>query len=184
MYYPVLIKLNISTMRNVTICLIGIVRRLIFVPSINFPILILLIVFLLQSCNSTPKTREEQYTEIEKQEITLTYLVNDHKIYYHRTDGAILFGENPKMKVYCSVTNTSDYGGVFKLYAKLSSQGSVIDFENEQYIGAGSTVELSEEKEINPYSFETNVEVGDWGIIAPTKTVDVEVIKYRTVKIE
>ena len=140
---------------------------------------------MLYSCSdSKPKTRQEQYTEIEKQEITLTYLVNDNKIHTHRTDGAILFGNKPKMKVYCSVTNTSDYGGVFKLYAKLTSQGGVLDFENEQYISAGSTVELSEEKEINPYSFETNVEVGDWGIIAPTKTVDVEVIKYRTVKIE
>jgi len=159
--------------------------RLIFVISRNYHILMLLIVFLFQSCgNSAPKTREEQYTEIEKQEITLTYLVNDNKIYSHRTDGAILFGENPKMKVYCSVTNTSDYSGVFKLYAKLTSQGNVIDFEDEKYIGAGSTVELSEEKEINPYSFETNVEFGDWGIIAPTKTVDIEVVKYRTVPIE
>lgn len=156
--------------------------RLTTAISHNYLFLMLLLIFFFQSCgNSAPKTREEQYTEIEKQEITLTYLINNNKIYYHRTTGAILFGENPKMKVYCSVTNTSEYSGVFKLYAKLTSQGNVIDFQNEQYIGAGSTIELSEEKVINPYSFETNVEVGDWGIIAPTKTVDVEVIKYRTV---
>ena len=147
-------------------------------------IIICICCFFLSCGSSTPRTREEQYTEIEKQEITLTYLVNNQNVYYQRTDGVLLFNENPKMKVYCSVTNTSDYGGVFKFYAKLTSQGNVIDFENEQYIGAGLTVELSEEKEINPYSFETNVEVGDWGIIAPTKTVDVEVIKYRTVEIE
>jgi hypothetical protein len=184
MYYSVLIKHNINTMRNDTIYFIGIVRRLIYVPSNYFSILILLIVFLIQSCNSTPKTREEQYTEIEKQEITLTYLVNNNKIYSHRTEGAILFGDNPKMKVYCNVTNTSDYGGVFKLYAKLTSQGNEINFQDEQYVGAGSTVEFSEEKEINPFSFQTNVEFGDWGIIAPTKSINVTVIKYRTVRIE
>jgi hypothetical protein len=159
--------------------------RLACVIPRNYFILILLHVFFFHSCgNSKPKTREEQYTEIEEQVITLTYLVNNNKIYCHRTDGAILFGDNPKMKVYCNVTNTSEYGGVFKLYAKLTSQGNEINFQNEKYLGAGSTVELSEEQEINPYSFQTNVEFGDWGIIAPTKTVYVTVIKYRTVRIE
>jgi hypothetical protein len=124
-------------------------------------ILLFSFIILTQSCNFGPQT----------QNITLTYLVKDNNLYYNRITGAILLGENPKLRVYTTVTNTSDYGGVFKFYAKLSSQGNSIEFQNEKYIGSGSTVTFSEEKEINPYSFETNVKVDSWGIIAPIKTV-------------
>jgi hypothetical protein len=149
-----------------------------------FLILFFLLITFLQSCgNSTPKTREEPYTVIEKQNVTLTYLIKDNEIYYQRIIGAVLLGENPKMKVYATVTNTSDYAGVFKFYAKLSSQGNTIDFETEEYIGAGATKVLVQEKEINPYSFETNVQVDKWGVIAPLKSVDVQVTKYRTVNV-
>lgn len=146
--------------------------------------MVFLFAIILQSCNSTPKTRQEQYMVVEKKEITLTYLISDNTMHYHRTSGAILWGENPKMEVNCVVTNTSDYSGVFKFYAELTSQGDVLNFQDEQYIGAGSTVELSEEKEINPYSFEANVKVVDWGIIAPKKIIDVTVYKWRTVPIK
>jgi len=145
---------------------------------------LLILICFLQSCgNSTPQTREEPYTVIEKQNITLTYLVKNNEIYYQRIMGAILVGQNPKMNVHATVTNTSDYGGVFKLYAKLSSQGNTIDFETEEYIAAGATKELAQEKEINPFSFETNVQAEERYIIAPTKSVDVQVIKYRTVNV-
>ena len=144
---------------------------------------LLILICFFQSCgNSTPQTRKEPYTVIEKQNITLTYLVKNNDIYYQRIMGAIAFGQNPKMKVYATVTNTSDYGGVFTLYAKLSSQGNTIDFGTEEYIAAGATKELVQEKEINPFSFETNVKVEERYIIAPTKSVDVQVTKYRTVQ--
>jgi hypothetical protein len=138
---------------------------------------------LCQSCTShRRRTHEEAYTVIEQQSITLTYLVDGHSIYYKRTPGASLLGINPKIRVYCTVTNTSEHGGIFKLYGTLTSQGNSLDFSDEGYIGAGSTIELSEEKEINPYSFETNVQVGNWGIIPPTVSVDVPVTKYRSVE--
>jgi len=127
-------------------------------------ILLLSLLFSFQSCNNGPKT----------QSVTLSYLIKDNNMHYQRIAGVVLLGENPKMKVYATVTNTSDYGGVFKFYAKLSSQGNTIEFNNEQYIASGSTIEFSEEKEINPYSFETNVKVVDWGIIAPTKTIQLK----------
>ncbi|MFZ4401319.1 MAG: hypothetical protein ACOYO1_14870 [Bacteroidales bacterium] len=159
----------------------GKIKKLRFTLSLNFVIIISFI--FIQSCGeNTRKSHEEQYTEIEKEEVTLTYLVQGNKIYYHRTD-AVLAGlvSNPKMKVYCTVTNTSDYNGTFKLNAKLSSQGNTLSFEDEEYLTAGSTKEFSQEFEINPFSFETNVDIDNWGITAPTITVDKEVIKYRTV---
>jgi hypothetical protein len=116
------------------------------------------------SCNTGPKT----------QDITLSYLIEDNNMHYERISGAVLLGENPQMKVYAKVTNTSDYGGVFKFYAKLSSLGNTIEFNKEQYIGSGETVEFKEVNDINPYSFETNVEVVDWGIIPPTKTIQLK----------
>ena len=82
-------------------------------------------------------------------------------MYYNRTNGATLLSENPKLKVYCTVTNTSDYGGVFKFYATLSSQGNKVNFEDEQFLASSATATFSEEKEINPYSFETNVSVDE-----------------------
>jgi len=147
-------------------------------------VLLFLFISLIQSCNnSTPKpTRQEPYTVIEKQEITLTYLIQDKELYYNRVGGAILLNENPKFCVYCTVTNTSDYSGVFKLYAKISSQGNTIEFNKEEFIKSGESKKLYQEKEINPYSFETNVTVDSWGIIAPKKIIDVPVTKYRTVE--
>jgi len=93
-----------------------------------------------------------------------------------------LFGTNPKLKVFCDVTNTSEHDGVFKFHATLSSQGNTVDFATEKFIKSGESTRLFQEKEINPFSFETNVQVDDWGINAPTITETKEVIKYRTVE--
>ncbi len=150
-----------------------------------FFISLVLLVTFLQSCgNSTPKTKEEPYTVIEKQDTTLTYLIKDNEMHYNRIVGAILLGQNPGMRVYATVTNTSDYAGVFKLNATLSSQGNTIEFEVEEYIAAGATKDLIQSKEINPYSFETNVKVDKWGITAPKRSINVPVTKYRTVVIK
>ena len=122
-------------------------------------------------------SHEEAYTVTEETEIRLTYI--NESLYYSRTPGFIF--DNPTMEVYCDVTNTSDYGGVFTLYCTLTSQGSEVYFEDEAYISSGETVRLSEIKDINAYSFETNVKADSWGILAPTKTVQSEVTEYRTV---
>ncbi len=127
-----------------------------------------------------PYTVEEEYTDIEMQDIHLKY--ESGKLYHSRIGGAILFGENPQYEIECSVTNTSEYGGKFKLYATLSSQGDILKFSEEAYIGAGVTHDYEATKEINPYTFEANVEVIDWGIVAPVVSVEKEVIKYKDVK--
>lgn len=128
----------------------------------------------LLSCHHTP----QPYTVYENREVILSYLVKDNKIYYERTMGAALLGVNPKMKVFCTLTNTSDYSGVFKLKATLMSQGNSLVFEKEQFIASGATALLSEEKEINPYTFETNVSVS-WNIEAPKKTLTEPVTRYK-----
>ncbi len=134
------------------------------------------------SCGETErKSHKEAFTVIEQQEVTLEYIVKDG-LYHHRTD-AILAGfvSNPKMKVYCTVTNTTNYNGVFKLYATMSCQGDKIEFNAEEFIPAGSAKEISCEKEINPFSFEADVKIDNWGITPPTVTVAKEVTKYKTV---
>lgn len=144
-------------------------------------ILILLgFVLLLQSC--AKRTRQEPYTEIEETNITLTYIISDNVMHHQRIGGTILLGENPRMKEYCDVTNTSDHGGVFKFRATLSSQGESVEFKDEKFIKSGDTERLLEEKEINPFSFKTNVKVDNWGVTAPTINERKEVIKYRTVE--
>lgn len=130
---------------------------------VGITLLMLLSIFIL-SCNSSPKT----------QDINLTYLIKDNKLFYDRVSGSTLLGENPKLKVFTTVTNTSDYGGVFKFYAKLSSQGNIVEFSEEQFIASGQTVTFSQTKEINHYSFQANVEVDSWGIIAPIKTINLK----------
>ncbi|NVO09601.1 MAG: hypothetical protein HXX16_06545 [Bacteroidales bacterium] len=133
-----------------------------FFRNLSLGTLILFVSIFIQSCG--PKTKE----------VPLTYLIKDNKLFYDRESGATLLGVNPKLKVYTTITNTSDYGGVFKFYAKLSSQGNTVEFSEEQFIASGQAVTFSQVKDINPYSFQTNVQVDDWGIIAPTKTIDVK----------
>jgi len=147
----------------------------------HYRVLLLLgVISLFQSC--VKRTRQEPYVETEKTQITLTYLVNEKTMFYKREGGAILFGSNPRLKAYCDITNTSEHDGVFKFYATLTSQGNSVEFEDEKFIKSGQSARLSEEKEINPFSFETNVVVDKWGIKAPTITESKEVIKYRTVE--
>jgi len=143
--------------------------------------LILVLLITISSCSSPVKTRDETYIEIEKEQISLTYLVKDKVLHYERISGAILLNQNPKYEVYTVVTNTSDYGGVFKLKTKISCQGNTLEFETEDFIASGETKELKQVKEINPFSFEANVTVDYWKIIPPTKEVDVQVAKHRTV---
>ncbi|MDR0874401.1 MAG: hypothetical protein LBN27_13220 [Prevotellaceae bacterium] len=132
---------------------------------------------------TTRKTRTESYIDYENKEVTLTYSVENNKMYYQRTAGNPLFNENPRLQAYCTVTNTSGHDGTFEFYATLSSQGSVLQFKSSKYIKAGESVQLSENKVINHYSFdEQTIEVDAWGIIPETKTVIVEVVKYREVE--
>jgi hypothetical protein len=143
----------------------------------------------LQACSSEKRreekrTRTESYIDYEKEQVTLTYIVKDSHMYYHRTDGnpIPMFEKLPRLKAYCTLTNTSDYGGTFKFYATLSSLGNTISFETQEYIAAGSTVLISQEKEINHHSFKSSVQVDSWGIIPDTKEIIKEVVKYRTVE--
>ena len=153
------------------------------------PLVILVIIIFaifMQSCQNcdlvdVPYTEEEPYTVIEKTDVTLNYNIENNKMYYLRHEGAILFGDNPTMDAYTTVTNTSEYGGTFEFYAYLTSQGDKIEFRTEKYISSGSTETISITKELNPYSFKANVEVANWGVNAPTISVDKEVTKYRTV---
>lgn len=119
---------------------------------------------MIQSCESGPKT----------QDVTLSYLIKDNKMYYDREDGSTLFDVYPKFTVYTTITNTSDYGGVFGFYAVVSSQGNVIEFNQEQYIASGQTVTFSQAKEIEHYSFQKNINIDSWGIVAPTKTINLK----------
>ncbi len=151
-----------------------------------FFLLSIFTLLILNSCKKcvdvdVPYIVEEPYTDTEKIDIKLDYNIKDNTVYYHRIGGAILLGENPKMEVYTTVTNTSNYGGTFKFYVYLSSQGNRLDFQTEEYISAGSTEKISIVKELNPYSFTANIKVEKWGVIAPTVSVDKEVTKYKKV---
>ena len=130
----------------------------------NTLISLILISYLIQSCNFAPRT----------QKITLTYWADANKMHYERLTGVILLEQNPRLKVYATVTNTSDYGGVFKFHAQLSSLGNTIEFNQEKFIAAGATVDFVQAKEINPYSFKTDIHVVEWKIIAPTKIIQLK----------
>lgn len=108
------------------------------------------------------------------QDITLTYLVKDNQMSYQRIPGTKLLNVKPRMKALVLVTNTSDYDGVFKFYATITSQGNSITLQDEEFIKSGQTVELGDEVEINHYSFDAGVEIPSWGIIAPVKTITLQ----------
>ncbi|WP_404812706.1 hypothetical protein ACIRNY_04545 [Capnocytophaga canimorsus] len=153
-----------------------------------FKIIISLFLLGLFSCSQecieidVPYTDSEPYTDIEKERVELGYKVIDNKMWSERIQGAILFGENPKMKVYTRVANISEHGGVFAFYAKLNSQGQTVEFRKEEYIPSGTTKEISITKEINPFTFQAEVKIEKWYIKAPIVTIDKEVTKYRTIR--
>jgi len=150
-------------------------------------ILTLLLLLFLYSCKQdcidvdVPYTEQESYTDTEQETIKLEYNIENGGLYHKRIQGAVLFSENPKLEIYCTVRNISKEGGEFELYATLSSQGDKIDFNKAAYIGAGETYMFDITKEINPYSFSANIEVDTWGINAPYVKVEKEVTKYRDV---
>lgn len=90
---------------------------------------------------------------------------------YERTPGIPLLKVNPKIKAWVTVTNTSDYGGVFQFNAKIFCQGNTIELGAEEFIPSGSTIDLEDEVEINPHSFEAQI-TADWKVIAPVKTIE------------
>ena len=128
---------------------------------------------------------EEEYTDIEEVEKTLSYVIQDNSIYHNRIGGLEgLFGigeQLPQYFVYATVTNTSLHGGVFQLYATVTSQGSVVNFLTDMYIPAGQTRELRQTKDINHHSFKAEVDITTWGIRPPTVTVEEEVTKTRQI---
>ena len=137
------------------------------------------------SCDGAGKkacTKMESYEVTETQTITLTYLVENNKMYYNRVAGSTLFGDLPKLEAYCMVTNTGEKGGVFEFVADMESQGQVLHFKASKYISVGETAKIAEVKTINHYSFaEETIEVTSWNINAPTVEIDKVVVKTREV---
>lgn len=142
---------------------------------------VLLIIFACGGSNKQKKMRKEPYIDIVTKTIKLTYEVEEGGLYWQRHSGYIIDDSRPSIEISCMVSNTSEHGGTFVLYAYMSSQGSKIKFKVNKYIGAGETVSISQNKMINDYTFQTDVKVDKWGIIAPEKEIQKEVIKYKIV---
>jgi hypothetical protein len=145
-------------------------------------------ILLMNSCEEcvevdVPYIEEEAYTVTESTNVTLSYEISNRKIYYSRIEGTNtwLINVKPVMKIWTTVTNTDKYGGAFTFSGTISSLGNSFDFSESRYISAGNTYQFVIEKEINHYSFETDVKVDEWSVEAPTVTVDKPVTKYRDV---
>jgi hypothetical protein len=152
----------------------------------HFFIILFFFSILLNSCkNCETKTvsyvEQEPYQTTEKEFEKLKYHVSDGKIHYGRIDGAILVGDNPSVQVKCSVINDGNEGGEFVLYAVLSCQGDKIEIRESKFIPAQSIGEFEVKKEVNPFSFKTEIQVDDWGIIAPTVETEKIVTKYKDI---
>lgn len=147
---------------------------------------LVLFLYFFSSCkNCETKTvsyiEQEPYQDTETQYEKLDYHVADDKLHYNRVEGAILIGDNPKLQIKCSVINDGQEGGDFVLYAVLTCQGDKVEIREKKYIPAQSAGEFDVQKDVNPFSFKTDIEVEDWGIIAPTVAVEKVVTKYKDV---
>lgn len=139
--------------------------------------------FLTVSCKDcydiqVPYYEEEPYEAIEEETRSLTY--EDAKASIGRIDGLALFGKNPKIFIDVILRNTDEKGGSFNIIANVSSQGNKITIEGSQYIESGELAEFRIEKEVNPFTFETNTDF-TWEITAPSLTFQKKVTKYRTI---
>ncbi|MBK6624964.1 MAG: hypothetical protein IPG30_08455 [Chitinophagaceae bacterium] len=77
--------------------------------------------------------------------------------------------------------NDGQEGGDFVLYAVLNLQGDKVEIRETKYIPAQGIGEFNVRKDVNPFSFKTDIEVEDWGILAPTVSVEKVVTKYKDV---
>lgn len=126
-------------------------------------------------------TIEEPYTETEMTNVELTSEIVPNSMRYERNGGLLVLGENPKISMIAVIKNTSETDGTFEFSARVSSQGDIIDFKKSVFVSALSTAEVRIEKEINPFSFKTNLELVDYSIENPTVVKEKEVTKFRTV---
>ncbi|NOT37852.1 MAG: hypothetical protein HOP11_10785 [Saprospiraceae bacterium] len=144
-----------------------------------------IIIFCLTQCGkkcedvNIPYTVRESYTEMVSKSLELDY--QKSSLYYERIPGAILFDELPQLKTKCTISNSSKYGGNFILSARIESQGQNITFNESFYIPAYSTKDCEMVKNINHYSFQSDIELSSWKVTAPTITVQVEETRYRDV---
>lgn len=125
----------------------------------------------------TQRNQTEEYPPSESQVfsrvVELTSEIIPNSLKYERINGSTLLNENPKITLIASIRNTSDHNGTYKFSAILGSQGDQLEFSKEEYLMAGETKEMKIEKEINPYSFKSNIELLSTNILNPT----IEIIK-------
>ncbi|NOT37873.1 MAG: hypothetical protein HOP11_10890 [Saprospiraceae bacterium] len=128
---------------------------------------------------NVPYTVRESYKELVHKSITLDHQMS--RLSYQRIPGAILIDELPQLKANCTISNSSKYSGNFTLAARFESQGQSVILEETFFIPAYTTKQCEIVKEINHYSFQSDIEVSSWDVTAPTITVQVEETRYRDV---
>ena len=147
--------------------------------------LILFCLFFPSCKNCETKTisyiEQEPYQTTESEFEKLDFHVSDNKLHYNRVEGVILVGDNPKLEIKYSVKKDGQEGGDFVLYAVLTCQGDKVEIRETKYIPAQGIGEFNVRKDVNPFSFKTDIEVEDWGILAPTVSVEKVVTKYKDV---
>ena len=135
-------------------------------------IYLLLLILSITSCKHIRKTPYAE-TEIQKETLSFTQETG----YWHRKDGfpGMSF---PKLVAYGYLTNTSTHDGTFNMHFLFSSQGDQLDVVATEYVKAGERKLVSIEREINHFTFQTNVDMKT-SVDAPTIDVEKIVTKYR-----
>ena len=135
-------------------------------------IYLLLVILSATACKHTRKVPYTE-TEIQKEKLSFTQETG----YWQRKDGfpGVSF---PKLVGYGFMTNTSTHDGTFKMHFVFSSQGDQLDVVATEYVKAGERKQIIMEKEINHYTFQTNVTMKTI-VEAPTLDVEKVVTKYR-----
>ena len=114
------------------------------------------------SCKNC-ETKTISYIEQEPYQTTESEF---EKLDFHVSDNKLHYGQE---------------GGDFVLYAVLTCQGDKVEIRETKYIPAQGIGEFNVRKDVNPFSFKTDIEVEDWGILAPTVSVEKVVTKYKDV---
>ena len=136
----------------------------------------LLFLYLILSLFSSCKhVRKVPYTVMEKVSVELTY--SQERGEWNREDGLPGF-VHPKLTGNCYITNTSAYDGMFKMHFVFNSQGDEVNFSSSEYVRAGERKLFSIEKDINHFTFQTNVGC-KISVETPVIQVDQQVTKYK-----
>lgn len=128
--------------------------------------LIAILVIAIPVINDTVKKETEPKTK----NIQLSYELENNRLYANRDD-AFLW-EEPKINIFCNLTNTSEYNGTYSITVNIvSEKAERKKIIIERYIKAGNSIEIKHSENVKRGTFQ-KINIENFDISPQWITID------------